>query len=359
MTVTKAWPPMTANVRDLQTITDLERVSSGWDRLTSSLPGPGQQSIWMRAAAATFANSTFHAVALGDRDLRAVAPLVRHRGQYELATVTELGEPMDFLWRDEESLAELCDVFARARAPLVLGRTLASSPTLVALRRAYGHSALQVTHVRPALPYIRLDDSWLEPESHFDTRRRSDIRRARRHADAAGEVTFEFLSPAPTRVKALLDEALAVEAQSWKSREGTALVQDSLRLPFYRLHAATAAESGSLRVSFLRIDGRPAAMQLGIESGSSLWLLKIGYDEEFHRTSPGELLMLEAIRHAAKLRLRTVELLGAAGPWSRRWTRDERASVRTAFFPLHARSLVPYAEDGLREVVHTLAHARA
>lgn len=354
----RAWPGLTANVRDLQTLTDLDGVSRGWDRLKSSLAGPGQQAIWMRAAAATFASSTFHAVTLGAPDLRAVAPLVRHRGHYELAAVAELGEPMDFLWRDEGSLAELCELFARAGTPLVLGRTLASSPTLVALRRAYGHSALQVAHMRPGLPYIRLDDSWLEPESHFDARRRSDIRRARRHADAAGEVTFEFHSPAPTRVDALLDDALAVEARSWKSRAGTALVQDSLRLPFFRVYAAAAAASGSLRVSFLRIGGRLAAMQLGVESGSALWLLKIGYDEEFHRASPGELLMLEAIRHAAELGLRSFELLGAAGAWSRRWTRTERASVRAAFFPLHARSLVPCAEDGLREAIRTLAHAR-
>ena len=355
----KAWPGLTENVRDLRTLTDLDGVSCGWDRLKSSLAGPGQQSIWMRAAAATFANSTFHVVMLGDPEIRAVAPLVRHRGHYELAAVAELGEPMDFLWRDEGSLAELCDVFARAGAPLVLGRTLASSPTLVALRRAYGHSALQVTHLRPGLPYIPLDDSWLEPESHFDARRRSDLRRARRRAAATGEVTLEFHSPAPTGVGALLDEALAVEARSWKSRQGTALVQDSLRLPFFRLYAAAAAASGSLRVFFLRIGGRLAAMQLGVESGSGLWLLKIGYDEEFQRASPGELLMLEAIRHAAKLGLRSFELLGAAGAWSRRWTSTERASVRAAFFPLHARSLVPCAEDGLREVLHTLAHARA
>ncbi|MGZ4360412.1 MAG: GNAT family N-acetyltransferase [Gaiellaceae bacterium] len=313
----------------------------------------------MRAAAATFARSTFHAVTLGDPEVVAVAPLVRHRGHYELAAVAELGEPMDFLWRDEASLGELCNVLARADAPLVLGRTPASSPTLAALRRAYGHGAVHVTHPRPGLPFISLDESWHEPESHFDAGRRSDIRRARRHADAAGEVTCEFHAPSPAGVDELLDEALAVEARSWKSREGTALIQDSLRLPFFRLYAAAAAANGSLRISFLRIHGRPAAMQLGIESGSSLWLLKIGYDEEFRRASPGELLMLEAIRHAAQLRLRSFELLGNAGPWSRRWTSTERASVRAAFFPLHARSLIPCAEDGLREVIHVLAHARA
>ena len=40
-------------------------------------------------------------------------------------------------------------------------------------------------------------------------------------------------------------------------------------------------------------------MQVAVETGGRFWLLKVGYDERFARCSPGSLLLLETIRHAA------------------------------------------------------------
>jgi hypothetical protein len=40
-----------------------------------------------------------------------------------------------------------------------------------------------MTRPRQSCPYIALDDSWVEPESHLNAGRRSDLRRARRKAE--------------------------------------------------------------------------------------------------------------------------------------------------------------------------------
>lgn len=345
---------MKAPIRILRTSAELEQVGDAWDRLESSLKGPGQHSAWMRAAAATLARTRLQAITLGGDELRAAAPLVRRHGRYELATVRELGEPVDFLWRDEDSLAELCEALARNRVPLLLARTPSLSATFPALTRAYGRGAIQVAHPRPGLPFIALDETWIEPESHFNAGRRSDLRRARRRADAAGDVTVEFHTPTPEEVEPLLTEALNVEARSWKGRRGTALLQDPIRLPFYRIYALQAATDGMFRVSLLRVGGRAVAMQFGVERGRSLWLLKIGYDEAFQHASPGQLLMLEAVRHAAKLQLSSLELLGWSAAWTRLWATDERRFARVSFLPRRPRSIISLAEDELRETVRTL-----
>src|SRR5207247_3695751 len=128
-------------------------------------------------------------------------------------------------------------------------------------------------------PTIALDGQ--EPESRLSSRRRSDLRRARRHAEAMGEVTSEVLAPSPQEVPALLAEAIAIEARSWKARAGTALASDPVRRGFFERYALAAAADGTLRLAFLRIGGQGAAMQIAVECGRRFWLLKIGYDERF------------------------------------------------------------------------------
>ena len=98
----------------------------------------------------------------------------------------------------------------------------------------------------------------------------------------------------------------------------------------------------------MRIAGRPVAMQLAVERANRLWLLKIGYDEEFARCSPGQLLMLEVMRHAAHDGLAAVEFLGSEAPWTRAWTRHERPCVAAAFYPRRARSALPLVRDAGR-----------
>ena len=71
-------------------------------------------------------------------------------------------------------------------------------------------------------------------------------------------------------------------------------------------------------------------MQLAVECGERFWLLKIGYDEEFARCSPGVLLMLHTVRYAATRGLKSYELLGRVEPWTRVWARSRVPTSRSA-----------------------------
>ncbi len=323
----------------------LERVVPGWDDLTSSLRSPMQQLAWLRAAA-ELPNLRLHGLALDDGS--AVAPLESRRGRLEVATVVQLYEPVDLLWQDEDALGRLGDGLAHIRAPLLLRRVPAGSPAVRILKEAFHRRAVVAVHRQPGLPVLELAGLEEEPESLLNSGRRSDLRRARRLAEQRGEVDVEVVSPSPADVGELLDIALRVEAHSWKGRSGTALAQDSVRLPFYRRYALELSRAGSLRIAFLRIDGRPIAMQLGVEHANRLWLLKIGYDQEYARCSPGQLLMLEVVRRAAAGGLETIEFLGSRAPWTETWTRQERPCVAAAFYPFRACSTLPLARDAGR-----------
>jgi CelD/BcsL family acetyltransferase involved in cellulose biosynthesis len=136
-----------------------------------------------------------------------------------------------------------------------------------------------------------------------------------------------------------MDRALRVEAAGWKGRERTALVHDSTRQAFFRRYAAAASSKGILRVCLLQIGDHVAAMQVAVETGGRFWLLKMGYDERFARCSPGSLLLLETIRHAALRELRSYEFLGNAESWTRTWTREVRPCVHLETYPFKARGV--------------------
>jgi Acetyltransferase (GNAT) domain len=283
----------------------------------------------------------------------AIAPLAARRDgvtRLGLAGVDELSEPGDFVCRDAGALRRLASGVARLGCPLHLARIEAGSPSVGALRRAYARRAVFYRRTVASYPWIPLDEGWREPEQRFPSDRRSDLRRARRRADQLGEVTMDVISPRKEDLPPLLDELYRVEATGWKGREGTALAADVPRRLFFTTFAEAAVDAGFLRLAFLRIGGCAAAVQLAAECGRRFWLLKVGYDEKFKRASPGSLLMLETIRHAAVAGLESYELLGTSEPWTRVWTEHERACLALRTYPIRPRGFGAAALDAWRLV---------
>jgi len=262
--------------------------------------------------------------------------LVRHGA---LGTLTapgtlETGEPADLPWRDEAGLQCLAEQLARQPYPVHLPRVPLGSPSLAALSQAFRGRGWLRTRPAHGSPVIPLDASWANPLQKFNPGRQSDFRRATRRAAQAGELRYEVHAPSPgAALDRLLDDAYDVEARSWKGAGGTALAVDPLLGPFYRRLAHTAARSGLLRLCFLRLGGHAAAMQLALQAEGRFWLMKIGYDAAFARCSPGQLLMLHTIGHAAAEGLDSYEMLGNAAPWTAGWTQTLRPFVHVQAYP--------------------------
>jgi CelD/BcsL family acetyltransferase involved in cellulose biosynthesis len=322
---------------------DFDQLADDWDRLARKSGSPIEQYIWAKACAEALSDRySPYVLAVGPpgRPI-AIAPLARRRrplAPLELLGVHELREPMDFLYANASAAASLVRVLAELQVPLSLKRFPVHSFGFAAVGSAYGNRGLVVSRDAGGCPYIPLERH-KEPEQRLSARRRSDLRRARRRAERLGKVSCEVLSPAPAELEPLVNEAVRVEAAGWKGKAGTALAHDSRRQAFFRRYAAAASSKGILRVCLLRIGGHAAAMQVAVETGGRFWLLKVGYDERFARCSPGSLLLLETIRHAATRRLRSYEFLGNAESWTRPWTREVRPCVHVETYPFKARAV--------------------
>jgi CelD/BcsL family acetyltransferase involved in cellulose biosynthesis len=328
----------------------VQGVSQRWNELAADC-APTEHFIWCSAAAEAFAGDAPRVYAL-ERDGRicALAPLVV-RGtilpRLEVAGACEVSEPCDFLHEDRASLRELVAALAGSGTPLHVPRVFADSPLLGELRAACGARALTITRPAPGCPRIVLDESWREPERRLTSARRNDLRRAHRIAEGVGRVTLEAITPSTEELGPLLEEAFRVEAAGWKGKTGSALSHNPKVGVFFRRYAAAACERGILRVFFMRIEGRAVAMVLAAECAGRLWTLKIGYDEEFRRCSPGTLLTRHTIAWAAERRLRSYEFLGTAAWWTAQWTKDVRACVSLRIYPMHPRCLAALAVDVL------------
>jgi CelD/BcsL family acetyltransferase involved in cellulose biosynthesis len=339
--------PITAPVGDIAALAE------GWQRLEPFATLPTQSADFVTALSATMlAGVPIRVVeTVGVDGPDALLPLCRSRGlfaRWRIPGAREVFEPGDAISRDAVASRRLAERLARERRAIELSRIPADSPLIPALRAALTSRGLVSVRPATASPTIALGPEWQDPESRFSSRRRSDFRRAARRAAEFGEVSYEMLAPTPEAFDALFDEAVAVEAKSWKRAAGTAMACDPAKEGFFRAYLRAACARGQGRMAVMRIGGAVMAMHLAVEWAGRYWLYKIGHDEAYARCSPGSLLMLHALRDAAGRGLAGFELMGESEAWiADLWTREARECVRVRTYPFTPQGLAAGGVDGL------------
>lgn len=91
---------------------------------------------------------------------------------------------------------------------------------------------------------------------------------------------------------------LELEQRGWKGRAGTALALKDNEKEYYQTVARAAYARGQLLMEMLKLDGRPIAIRCTFLTGSCSYGMKIAFDEEYGRYSPGVQLEFHVIRRA-------------------------------------------------------------
>ncbi|MGI0485192.1 GNAT family N-acetyltransferase [Pantanalinema rosaneae CENA516] len=349
---TKQAKSIGTTVRLIRTINDLEQLPKVWEVFGATVNSPIEDLTWIKACAQSFQAAGDLQVFVVQQEERsiALAPLMRSKGLFPhliMLGVKKIYEPMDFLYTDDAVVEVLVNELSKLRSPLFLERIPANSPVIPAIQKIYqGKGWVNVTPVAP-YPYLMLDASWTEPETQFNSGRRSDFRRAQRNAEKLGEVRYEILSPTEAEIEPLLQEAYQTELKSWKGANGSALAVNQAQGNFFHQYGRIASQRGILRLCFLRINGEAVAMQIAVEYANRFWLLKVGYNENFARCSPGNLLMLHTVKYAATQGLASYEFLGCAEPWIQLWTQSLRQCVAVAAYPASVSAVMTLIFDQL------------
>jgi CelD/BcsL family acetyltransferase involved in cellulose biosynthesis len=314
----------------------LEPLADEWTELADTVRAtPFLYPGWFQAWRSAFGAGALRLVTArrGDR-LVGIVPMQARRGAWRSPTNAH-SPGFDLLALDAEALTALSAALFQDRVrDLAVTPLDASGPALRTLgeaARARGYRMF----LRPAsrAPYLRLAADLRAHESSLSHNLRHDVRRRLRRLCEAGVVSVQ-LSDGSTDLDDLLEEGFRVEALSWKGRRGTAIASREETTRFYAALARWAAAVGWLRLAFLRMDGRAIAFQLDLELRSTYYSLKIGYDPEFERFSPGKLLAYTMVSRAVASGLEVYELLGTDEPWKDRWTELAREQVAfRAFSP--------------------------
>jgi CelD/BcsL family acetyltransferase involved in cellulose biosynthesis len=318
---------------------DFENMREEWNTLATNFPTPLLRHEWFAACVDAFCSksnllATF--VIRSGGTIRAIAPLiaVHYAGASRLETLGRYtGEPSGFLYSDEESLRALLKAMFMFRKSFVLTRFNITSMEIQIMRELLPKYFLCVKWNGGVSPWVPLNMAWRDFEANISPGRRSDLRRYRRRAERVGQVEFQVVHPDKDTLIPHLMEVFRVEASGWKGRNGSAILLNPSMERFYNHYARMATEFGMLRLFYLRVGGKIAAVRMAVEHGNRLWDLKIGYDETFSQCSPGILLTHETLRYACDQGLAAHEFLGWPAPWEKIWTNQAHEYLSPRVYP--------------------------
>lgn len=315
-------------------------LAGAWDALAASHPSPLALHAWYSAAlAAQHGGRTRLWVVLvweGDR-LVAAAPLMHDLSASPARLVpidAFTGEPDRLLFESAAALSALAQACAATRRPILFRRLALDEADRAALVAALRANAAVSCRPRHASAEVHLPASFAALEASMSASRRATIRRKQRAAEREhGAIQAEFLIPQPGDLPAQLARIEAIEAAGWKGRSGTALAADPRMAGFIARVAAAFAATGMLVLGFLTIGDRDAACRLILRHGAAWFEIKIGYDEQFARVSPGVLLMHETLREACRRGIASYAFLGLCEEWQNHWPHQVIADSRLATYP--------------------------
>ncbi|MEJ7839825.1 MAG: GNAT family N-acetyltransferase, partial [Thermomicrobiales bacterium] len=143
------------------------------------------------------------------------------------------------------------------------------------------------------------------------------LRRSRRMLDKEGGVQFRRTAPADL---ASLQRLVLQEDTGWKGAAGTAIAREAEALAFYSGFVAAQSPSFTVVISELVVNDQPIAINLGLEMGSRYFGLKRTYDEAYHKSGPGHLIMQEMLLDLPNRGIFEYDIMGHDEAYKMEWT---------------------------------------
>jgi len=155
---------------------------------------------------------------------------------------------------------------------------------------------------------------------------RNNLKKQRNRLRQDGVETRLEICRAPHEMAQAVADYGRLEGSGWKATGGTAVDAANDQGRFYETMLAAFARRGAASVYRYWLGGRLAAMDLCVEGGGCIVVLKTAYDESLaHQLSPALLMREEACRSLFEDgRLERIEFYGRVMEWHLRWTDEVR-----------------------------------
>jgi|GEM_PF-1143062 len=161
----------------------------------------------------------------------------------------------------------------------------------------------------------------------------NNYRRVGRRIQEQPEARFRFETG---NAEACAEQFMDVEHQGWKAVRKTSIRSNESYAKFFRLLTKRMEAQGWLRWAFLDIGSEPVAGQFMVQSGDTLYVVKIGYNEEFSKLAPGSALFGHVIENVFKSGCAREINFMSGYSWLNDWNVQMRPVSNVAFFPATA-----------------------
>ncbi|MDQ2780218.1 MAG: GNAT family N-acetyltransferase [Pseudomonadota bacterium] len=129
----------------------------------------------------------------------------------------------------------------------------------------------------------------------------------------------------PADVAAALVDYGALESAGWKADNGTAIHPDNAQGRFYGRMLSAFCAQGRGRIVRYRFGDKVVSMDLCIDNGPLVVILKTTYDESYRSVSPSTLMRHDEFEAWwGEGRYQRIEFYGKTMEWHTRWTAEQR-----------------------------------
>lgn len=343
----------------------IETYRNDWDSLAELQNCALLCYDWFSCCARAFhMEDTIYLVCIFENNsLIAAAPLYKsthgeHKHLLQIIGNRRLYEPASLLFRDNVALERLLKVCTGIGYPLLLGRCY-KQVDMSAYFDKISFRGIRITLAAAGSQYLDLKGDFESYENSLSSRRRYDIRRARKKAQQYGETCQHIHSLNQGNVIELLEQAYNVEDRSWKNTTGTSIALNEDFKSFFSCLFGIISRSDNAVIAFFNINEQPVASYLAIQRFGRLWILKIGYDKDYAACSPGILLTHEMIRYAHDQGLAAFEFLGCEERWIDLWNPAIREYHSQLFYPLSYNGIIGLFVDISKALLSRLRSTRS
>ena len=157
-------------------------------------------------------------------------------------------------------------------------------------------------------PRLALEGDWNGYLATLSRSRRESMRRKVRKLIEREGATVTILAGVTDVLGERLEDCWEVSRKTWKHAAGSSIAADAARMDFY---TRIATEPNNwIVLSLLDLNGRTIAFEYDLLYKGVLYNLKLGFDEEFKRLSPGYVLRVKLLHWAFDKGVKVYDYMG-------------------------------------------------
>lgn len=179
--------------------------------------------------------------------------------------------------------------------------------------------------------YLDFQQGYDEFMGRYSSKFKRNLRRLHKKASAQGELTLNCVTKAED-LESAFEAFLDSEDSGWKGKAGSSVKKLKQLNNYYRHFLKTYGKTGDCQINLLSIGDEVIASQFCLKSQKTLYLLKIGYNDNYTDLSPGQLLIEQLVKKGEETKQFNRIHFVTDYQWMYRWKPDSQNAL-IAYIP--------------------------